>query len=55
MKDIVNILIIMKKARLKQAESYTMNRNMWIEADLVRAEIKALEEMTMADLNNIKP
>lgn len=41
-KSIVNILIIIKQARLKKAESYIQNKTMRIESELIRAELEAL-------------
>ena len=43
-KEIIQVELISLKARLKEASRYTLNVDLQLECELLRAQIKALEK-----------
>ena len=43
--DLLHILITMIKARKSAADSFTMNKDMYVESHLCQSQIEALEKM----------
>ena len=41
---VIEILLISKRARLEKANDFSMNINMYVEGELLKAEIEALEK-----------
>jgi len=44
MKNLIKVILIAKKARLKEMEGYILNTTLQLECRFLRAEIKALEK-----------